>query len=226
MKILAVADEESKSLWDFYSPDKLDGVELIISCGDLSAEYLEFLVTMSSCPVLYVPGNHDSAYVNRPPEGCENIDGRVFKYKGVRIFGLGGSMKYKPGPYMYSEDEMRKRIWKSRKEILKSGGFDILVTHSPVRGYGDMSDLPHIGYECLGNLLYICQPDYMLHGHVHAVYMSGFKREQNHPSGTVIINAFDKYTFDYSAKESHSAKRLKLAKELLGQFFLGVNKAK
>lgn len=35
MKILAVADEESRSLWDFYDRSKLEGVELILSCGDL-----------------------------------------------------------------------------------------------------------------------------------------------------------------------------------------------
>lgn len=50
MKILAVADIESKSLWDYYTPDKLSGVELMISCGDLSPKYLEFLVTMGNCP--------------------------------------------------------------------------------------------------------------------------------------------------------------------------------
>lgn len=30
MKILAVADEESKSLWDFWDKSKLEGVELIL----------------------------------------------------------------------------------------------------------------------------------------------------------------------------------------------------
>ena len=220
MKILAIADEESKALWDYYTPDKLDGVELIISCGDLSATYLEFLVTMTSLPVLYVPGNHDSAYVNRPPEGCENIDGRIFKYKGIRFFGLGGSMKYKPGPYMYTEHEMRRRISKCKREIIINGGFDILVTHSPVRGFGDMNDLPHIGYECLNDLLGVCHPDYMLHGHVHAVYMSGFKREAVHPSGTVIINAFDKYIFNYDDQKSRiKTNRILLAKDLIGKFF-------
>ena len=34
MKILAVADEECKALWDYFTPDKLEGVELIIACGD------------------------------------------------------------------------------------------------------------------------------------------------------------------------------------------------
>ena len=40
MKILAVADEESRYLWDHFSPDKLRGVDLILSCGDVSPQYL------------------------------------------------------------------------------------------------------------------------------------------------------------------------------------------
>lgn len=63
MKILAVADEESRSLWDFYDKSKLEGVELILSCGDLKPEYLEFLVTMSNAEVLYIHGNHDIYYI-------------------------------------------------------------------------------------------------------------------------------------------------------------------
>ena len=43
MKILAVADEEEKILWDYYDPEKTKDVDLIISCGDLSPHYLEFL---------------------------------------------------------------------------------------------------------------------------------------------------------------------------------------
>jgi predicted phosphodiesterase len=218
MKILVIADEESKSLWDYYTPDKLEGVELIISCGDLSAAYLEFLVTMASCPLLYVPGNHDDKYVSSPPEGCINIDGRMYKYKGIRIFGLGGSMKYKDGPYMYTESQMRRRIWRSKSSFLINGGFDILVTHAPARGYGDMSDLPHKGYECLNTLLGICHPSYMLHGHVHAAYMSGFKRETPHPSGTVIINAYDKYIFDFNENSRHTIRRMLLFRNLLGRF--------
>ena len=54
MKILAVADEESASLWDYYEKGKLDGIDLIVSCGDLDPQYLSFLATVSSVPVLYV----------------------------------------------------------------------------------------------------------------------------------------------------------------------------
>ena len=35
MKILAISDVESKYLWDYFQPEKLEGVDLILSCGDL-----------------------------------------------------------------------------------------------------------------------------------------------------------------------------------------------
>lgn len=59
MKILLLADEESKYLYDFFDKSKLEGIDLIISCGDLSPNYLSFLATFSSVPILYVHGNHD-----------------------------------------------------------------------------------------------------------------------------------------------------------------------
>ena len=62
MKILAIADEESKYLWDYFEKSKLEGIDLIISCGDLDPRYLSFLATFTSAPVLYVHGNHDDKY--------------------------------------------------------------------------------------------------------------------------------------------------------------------
>ena len=202
MKILIIADEESKSLWDFYTPEKLAGVDLIISCGDLKAEYLEFLVTMSTARLLYVPGNHDTKYTTHPPEGCENIDGKVFTFGGIRFFGLGGSMKYGVEPYMYTEKEMRKKIWHSKVSLINNAGFDVLVTHSPARGYGDMDDLPHIGFDCFNDLLEKWKPGYMFYGHVHSTYSHGkFERQMSHPSGTKLINAFGSYEFEIGEDE-------------------------
>ncbi len=42
VKILLVSDEECLYLWDYYRPGRLDGIDLILSCGDLNAEYLSF----------------------------------------------------------------------------------------------------------------------------------------------------------------------------------------
>ena len=66
MKILAISDIESPYFWDYYEKKKLADIDLILSAGDLRSEYLSFLVTMSSAPVLYVHGNHDTEYKRKP----------------------------------------------------------------------------------------------------------------------------------------------------------------
>mgnify|MGYP000787270105 FL=1 len=140
MKILAIADEESKYLWDYFEKSKLEGIDLIISCGDLDPRYLSFLATFTSAPVLYVHGNHDDKYEKIPPEGCICIDDKLFVYEGIRILGLGGSMRYKPGVHQYTEWEMQKRVLKLYPKIWFRGGFDILVTHSPAYQLNDGRD--------------------------------------------------------------------------------------
>ena len=113
MKILVLADEESKSLYEYFSPEKIKGVDLIISCGDLKASYLTFFATFSHAPLLYVKGNHDGHYEDRPPEGCVCIEDDIFVFRGVRILGLGGSMEYIPGAdNQYTERRMERRIKK------------------------------------------------------------------------------------------------------------------
>ena len=78
MRIMAIADEECAYLWDHFDKSKLEGVDLIISCGDLHPHYLSFLATFTSAPVLYVHGNHDEKYDQVPPDGSDSVvrDGR------------------------------------------------------------------------------------------------------------------------------------------------------
>ena len=188
MKILAIADEEDKFLWDFFDREYFKDIDLILSAGDLKQSYLEFLVTMTSCPVLYIHGNHDSRDQTNPPGGCTCIDGKLYNFNGLRILGLGGSMRYKPGPYMYSETKMTLRILKLFPALALRGGFDILLAHAPAENYGDLDDLPHRGFACFDRLLTRFKPYAMIHGHVHKAY-GHFKREREHPSGVRIINA-------------------------------------
>ena len=83
MRILVLADEESKYYWDFFSKDKLDGIDLILSAGDLKPEYLSFLATYAKVPILYVHGNHDDCYDETPPDGCICIEDDIYVYNGV-----------------------------------------------------------------------------------------------------------------------------------------------
>lgn len=200
MKILAVSDEESKGLWDYYQPGKLKEYDLILSCGDLSAEYLSFLVTMARCPLLYVHGNHDGSYASRPPEGCDCIDGQLVVYNGVRILGLGGCRKYHPGPHQYTEQQMRRRIRKLRYQLWRAGGVDIVVTHAPVRGYGDSDDPAHWGFEALRELLDNYHPTYLIHGHVHLRYHHEQPRTIGYEN-TTIVNACERYTLEIPERE-------------------------
>lgn len=201
MKILAIADEENKLLWDYYDPCHVKDIDLIISCGDLDPAYLEFLVTMTNCPLLYIHGNHDGKYDYKPPLGCISIEDRVYNFKGLRILGLGGSLRYNDSKYMYTEKQMQGRINKLRAEITLKNGFDILVTHAPARNYGDLEDLPHRGFVCFNQLMERYQPKYMLHGHVHQSYSRNFRRSTPHSSGTTIINCYKSYTLDIGRNE-------------------------
>ena len=201
MKLLLVSDTEDKALWDYYSPSRVEGIDLIISCGDLDPEYLQFLVTMINRPLLYVRGNHDRYYDDNPPCGCTCIEDSIYDFRGLRIIGLGGSMRYKPGMDQYSENQMRGRIRRLAPQIRLRNGFDLLVTHAPAKGWGDLDDLPHRGFDCFNNLLENWCPAYMVHGHVHRAYGS-FRRRRTHTSGTVIIIACQSHILEIGA-ESH-----------------------
>ena len=196
MRILAVSDVAAKELYDYYTPGRLDGFDLILSCGDLSREYLEFLVTMANCPLLYVHGNHDDRFAQSPPEGCTCVDGKIVEVNGIRVLGLGGSYRYRAGSCMYTEREMKRRIFRLRFQLRRHKGFDIILTHAPIRHINDFDSLAHRGFECFTDLLEKYHPKYFIHGHIHMNY--GVHIPQKTVRGdTTIINAYDHYVFDY-----------------------------
>lgn len=196
MRILAVSDLESPYYYEYYTPGKLDEFDLIIACGDLRREYLEFLITLAHCPVLYVHGNHDDALDKNPPGGGICIEDRIYVYNGIRILGLGGSYRYRDGRHMFTERQMARRIRRLWYQLWKHKGFDILVTHAPARHLGDMDSLSHRGFDCFVKLLDKYHPRYFIHGHIHTSYgVDVPKRTQR--EGTTIINACDNYRFDY-----------------------------
>ena len=195
MKILTLADEECKALWEYYTPGRLAEYDLIISCGDLKPEYLSFIVTMARCPLLFVHGNHDGKYAVRPPEGCDCIDDHYVVFNGLRILGLGGCKKYSPGPYQFTERQMRKRIRKLKWMLWWQDGVDIVVTHAPPEGLGDDDDPAHWGFTALKELIEEYHPRYLIHGHVHMSYSHKIPRELEY-EGTKIINAYERYVLE------------------------------
>ena len=196
MKILAVADAEAKYYYDYYQPGKLKEFDLILACGDLHRSYLEFLVTMAGCPVLYVRGNHDDSFAENPPEGCVCVEDQIYVHEGVRILGLGGSYKYRQGDNMYSERQMRRRIRRLWFQLWRRKGFDILLTHAPARGINDFDSISHRGFECFVELIDKYKPRYFVHGHIHKNYGTKVPQKTRR-SDTLIINAYEYCKFEY-----------------------------
>lgn len=194
MRILAVADVPADRFYEYYTEGKLDEFDLILSCGDLRPEYLEFLVTMAHCPLIYVHGNHDDSY-GRGPQGCECADDSIIEYRGIRILGLGGSFKYRDGKYMYTENQMKSRVRRLWLTIKKHHGFDILLTHAPARGLNDFETVPHRGFGCFNTLMEKYNPQFFIHGHIHRNY--DYRIPQICTKGsTTVINAYEYCVFD------------------------------
>lgn len=195
MKILALSDVESAALWDYFSPERLEGIDVIISCGDLDPDYLSFLATFFHGPVLYVHGNHDGQYETSPPEGCICIEDKIYEYHGVRFLGLGGSMRYKKGPWQFTQRQMDCRARKLWFALARRRGFDVLVTHAPAWQAGDHDNLVHTGFKAFRRLIDRYEPKLMLHGHVHLNYGMNATRTRTLGS-TTIINAFERYVVE------------------------------
>ena len=193
MKILLISDVEEPALWDYYRPGRLAEYDMILSAGDLKAEYLSFLVTMANVPVLYVHGNHNTSYDRFPPEGCDCVEDKLVTCKGLRILGLGGSAVYSGGNHQYTERQMARRIRRLDRAVKKTGGVDIVLTHCPPKGYGDAEDYAHRGFEAFLPMLDKWKPKVLVHGHVHMAY--GISRELSY-NGTRIINASGRYVLE------------------------------
>lgn len=61
---------------------------------------------------MYVHGNHDGSYrTEGEPGSCICVDDQVYVWKGLRIMGLGGSIRYNcEETFQYTEKEMRRRM--------------------------------------------------------------------------------------------------------------------
>lgn len=194
LRVLVVSDQESSYIWDYFDKRRFEGVDVILSCGDLKASYLSFLVTMLSKPLLYVRGNHDARYASLPPEGCIDLEEKPVTVKGVRFAGFGGCKSCSQAPLNYTERAMKRRVEKALR-WQRAGKADVLVTHAPAAGLGDEDGGYHEGFECFRNFLIRYKPRYYFHGHMHMNYGKNAQRIRNFEA-TTIINGYNYYIMD------------------------------
>jgi len=188
MSILAVSDEIDERLLAATQPERLSGVRLIVSCGDLPTDYLEALVDRFGAPLLYVRGNHDLRFRENPPPG-DDIHGRVVIVAGLRVLGFEGSMWYNGEGVQYTEREMWWRAMLARPAVWRRRGVDLIVTHAPPHGLHDGPDLAHTGFRTFRRLVETLCPRYFIHGHIHLAYAARGARIAQ-VGDTQVVNAF------------------------------------
>ncbi len=189
MHVLAVSDAVDPALTDRFDRGRFPKIDLIISCGDLPPEYLTLLVDRFDAPLFYVRGNHDLRYATSPPQGCQDIHGRLVRFRGLTFLGLEGSRWYNGGPYQYTEQEMQAIIRRLRPNLWWQDGADIIVTHAPPRHIHDAEDRPHRGFLCFRQLIARYAPRFFFHGHIHAVFNKAAER-MSRVNETLVINSF------------------------------------
>lgn len=177
-KILCVSDTVEKSLYTLHARPRLSDVAMVLAAGDLPGTYLEFLADLLEVPLYFVLGNHGNEIIleggmeERFPHGCINLEGRVAHCRGLLLAGLGGSRRYRPGPYQYSEAQMALRIARLAPRLLLNrlrwGRYlDLLLTHTPPYGIHDQPDRAHLGFRTFRRFIERFQPRYLVHGHCH-----------------------------------------------------------
>lgn len=199
MKILSVSDIEIGLIYSPGIAERFKDVDLVISCGDLSYYYLEYIISVLNIPLYHVLGNHAHSVeigeegTREYPWGAIDLHHRCVQYKGLLMAGLQGSVHYNKGPYQYTQAEMWNLAWSLTPGFflnrLRFGRYlDVFVSHAPPWKVHDMEDLPHNGFKAFRWLIRVFKPAYHLHGHIH-VYRNDTVRD-TFVDQTHVINTY------------------------------------
>src|SRR5712691_1101964 len=123
MRILAVSDVDDEAVAASLAA-KVGTIDLVLGCGDLTYEYLDYVATALGVPLRAVHGNHDV-----PPENLDDsaigvwwrsidLHGRVVSVSGLLVAGLEGSPRYSEGPYQSEEFDVWLAILKMVPSLL------------------------------------------------------------------------------------------------------------
>lgn len=204
MRILAVSDVEDEAVAASL-PGRAGSIDLVLGCGDMTYDYLDFVATAVAAPLRAVHGNHDVPLEELDDPAIrvwwDSIDlhARVASIDGVLIGGLQGSPRYNNGPFQADESDMWLAILRMLPALVanrvRRGRFiDVLVTHAPPRGIHDLQDPAHRGFAALRTFLRWFRPRYHLHGHTH-VYDSRTVTETQF-GHTTVLNAYGARTIE------------------------------
>lgn len=178
MKILSLSDIPVQMIYSPQVRRLFADVDLVLGCGDLPYYYQEYVISLLDVPLYYVRGNHDKVVEQvqggtcTGPQGGIDIHRKLVNDRGLLLAGVEGSLRYRPGPFQYSQREMWLNVFALVPGLLinrlRFGRYlDVFVTHAPPKGIHDMPDLPHQGIDAFLWLIRVFKPAYHFHGHIH-----------------------------------------------------------
>jgi len=200
IKILSISDQVDPLIYSNNLKERHGDVEFVISCGDLSYMYLEYIITILNCPLYFVHGNHDPEQelnMGEPrayPFGAQNLHRRILRNQGILMAGVEGSIRYNRRTlYQYTQGMMWNHVLKLVpglliNKLIHGRYLDIFVTHAPPTGVHEGSDWTHQGIKAFRWLVNIFQPAYHFHGHIH--YYRPDEVKESWVGKTKVINTY------------------------------------
>lgn len=200
MNVLSVSDRVVDHIYSSTVKEHFPDIDLVLGCGDLPYYYLEFIVDVLGVPVFFVRGNHahqkelSEKGEKDGPWGAIDLHRKTVYHKGLLLAGFEGAVRYRPGPFQYTQLEMWSMVLSIVPNLIinrvRFGRYlDVLVTHtSPWRVNDQPDDLAHQGFKAFRWLLEVFKPAYHFHGHIHN-YISNVNPVTPFRE-TLVINTF------------------------------------
>jgi Icc-related predicted phosphoesterase len=209
-KILAISDQVDPRIYSDSLKERHGDVDLVISCGDLSYLYLEYVISTLNKPLFFVHGNHDPEQelsLGEPrsyPHGGQDLHRKIYRLPGLLLAGVEGSIQYNQRtPYQYTQGKFWAFVLRLVPSLLfnkiRYGRYlDVFVSHAPPFGFHEGSDWTHQGIRAFRWLIETFQPACHIHGHIH-LYFPDQVRESSLRT-TRIINAYQSVVIDLPGK--------------------------
>ncbi len=211
IKVLSLSDEVDALIYSPRVGVLFNDVDLVIGCGDLPSEYLDYVVCHVNKPLYYVEGNHvridnqgkalEGSLVHGGLDLHRKVKRPLVSKKPVLLAGVAGSLEYHSGPYHFSQNAMWLHTFRLLpgllyNRILYGRYLDLFVTHAPPWGIHDQLDLPHRGIKAFRWFDQVFQPRFHIHGHIHYYHPSTIIETQF--GKTTILNTYryQKIEFD------------------------------
>ncbi len=140
MRLLCVSDQIDPLVYSSTVKERFNDVDAVFCAGDLSMEYVDFIVDSLSKPTFFVFGNHDlkeyKYYKKRPiaenpftfqkyemehAHGADYVSNKHIRFKKLPIdttkgktplliCGVTGSIKYNNGQAQFTDKQMKKQL--------------------------------------------------------------------------------------------------------------------